>query len=106
MSQTEAIIFLSRFQSYKVALLKLCEKRSRIFVGIASSIFCCENLGRKLQLNGRNRDLCILLLLYNRNSGTSDGTEENYPKNHFIAENNNGCFDERDQREITITGFN
>ena len=50
MSQTEAIIFLSRFQSYKVALLKLCEKRSRIFVGIASSIFCCENLGRKLQL--------------------------------------------------------
>ena len=67
---------------------------------------CCDNLGRKLQLNGRNRDLCILLLFYFRNSRTSDGTEENYPKNHFIAENNNGCFDERDQRESTITGFN
>ena len=39
--QTEATIFLSRFESYLVALLKLCESRSHIFhwIGIASSIF-------------------------------------------------------------------
>ena len=64
--QTKAIIFLSRFESYQVASLKSCESRSRIFTGIASSIFCCENVVRKLQLNGRNRDLCIPLLLYFR----------------------------------------
>ena len=86
MCQTEAIILYS------------CQGLNRIKLHYSSY---CENLGRKLQLNGRNRDLCIPLLLYFRNSGTSDGTEENYSKNHFIAENNNDAL----MKEINAKEF-